>query len=245
MLHFATKTLFIFLILTSFIFILPKDVAASITWEKEPFLTSKNLIEYDIKKTDPDKKKDLRIVLYIDNKPVDVIHCTSFTDFCRTSNNKGGALSLPSAFYPGAKAVVKVCEGSGGNNDVKKWNCDGKPLILEASVDISTAKGNLGTPGANPCTVTKDGGSCPTALGNIPTNPQDFVSKILNIGIGLGGGFAFILMVIGSIRVLTSSGDQQKLSGGRDMIVAAIAGLLFIVFSTLILRFIGISILGI
>jgi len=51
-------------------------------------------------------------------------------------------------------------------------------------------------------------------------------------------------MVIGSVRVLTSSGDQQRLAGGRDMIVAALAGLLFLIFSVLILRFIGIHILG-
>lgn len=95
--------------------------------------------------------------------------------------------------------------------------------------------------GENPCAQAQE---CDTALGKIPTNPQDFISKLLSIAIGVAGGFAFILMVIGSIRVLTSSGDQQKLSGGRDQIVAAIAGLLFIILSTVILRFIGIGILG-
>lgn len=103
--------------------------------------------------------------------------------------------------------------------------------------------------GQNPCDTNKDGvlepdEKCPTALGNIPTNPKAFAERILQIATGLGGGIAFILMVIGAIRVLTSSGDQQKLSGGRDMIVAAIAGLLFIIFSVLILQFIGVEIIG-
>lgn len=105
-----------------------------------------------------------------------------------------------------------------------------------------TAKGQVGK---NPCDQANTGtGECKTALGTISTDPDVFVNRILSIGIGLGGGIAFILMVIGSIRVLTSSGDQQKLSGGRDMIVAAISGLLFLIFSVLILRFIGIEILG-
>ena len=72
-----------------------------------------------------------------------------------------------------------------------------------------------------------------------------FAQRVLNIAIGLAGGIALILMVIGSIRVLTSSGDQQRLAGGRDMIVAAIAGLLFLIFSVLVLRFIGAEILDI
>lgn len=98
------------------------------------------------------------------------------------------------------------------------------------------------TSGQNPC--GPEGKECPTALGKIPTNPKAFAEKVLQIAIGLAGGIAFILMVIGSIRVLTSSGDQQKLSAGRDMIVAAVAGLLFIIFSVLILQFIGIEIIG-
>ena len=94
--------------------------------------------------------------------------------------------------------------------------------------------------GQNPC----DGGICPTALGNIPSNPTVFAQKILQIGIGLAGGIALILMVIGSVRVLTSSGDQQRLNGGRDMIIAAVSGLLFLIFAVMILRFIGFNIIG-
>lgn len=96
--------------------------------------------------------------------------------------------------------------------------------------------------GQNPCGPT--GAACNTALGPISTKPQVFASKILALATGVAGGIALILMVIGSIRVLTSSGDQQKLSGGRDMIIAAVAGLLFLIFSVLILRFIGLEIFG-
>lgn len=102
------------------------------------------------------------------------------------------------------------------------------------------------TSGQNPCQPGTSGKvECETALGPIPTDPTAFAGKVLGIATGLAGGLALILMVIGSIRVLTSSGDQQKLSAGRDMIVGAVAGLLFLIFSVLILRFIGVEILNI
>lgn len=90
-------------------------------------------------------------------------------------------------------------------------------------------------PGSNPCV----GGTCQTALGPIKTDPAEFIKTVLGIATGLAGGIALIFMVIGSIKVLTSSGDQQKLTGGKDMIVAAVSGLLFLILSVLILRFIG------
>jgi hypothetical protein len=112
-------------------------------------------------------------------------------------------------------------------------NCLPGPVRLALAVSSPGA-------GANPC----PGGTCETALGPISSDPGEFVGRILEIGLGVAGGIAFILMVIGSIRVLTSSGDQQKLAGGRDMIVAAVAGLLFLIFSVLILQFIGADIFG-
>lgn len=105
------------------------------------------------------------------------------------------------------------------------------------------------TTGENPCASVDPSGTrvleeCPTAVGDIPTDPQSFINTFLSIVVSIAGGIAIILMVIGAIRIITSSGDQQKLSGGRDQFVAAVAGLLFLIFSVLILRFIGISILG-
>lgn len=114
----------------------------------------------------------------------------------------------------------------------------GGGFIDSLSFEVAAGKGGGGQ---NPCV----GGICNTAIGNISTDPTEFAGRILKIATGLAGGLALILMVIGSIRVLTSSGDQQKLSGGRDMIVAAVAGLLFLIFSVLILKFIGVEIVNI
>jgi len=133
-----------------------------------------------------------------------------------------------------------------GTYTVSISDTDGPPVIcgtvtLKAPSSVSSGASPSGlVPGQNPC-----GDQCSTALGDIPTKIGPFASKILAIGTGLAGGLALILMVIGSIRVLTSSGDQQRLNGGREMIVAAIAGLLFLLFSVIILQFIGVSVIGI
>jgi len=230
-----------FIFLINFLVLQPSDTAAALSWGKEPYLNnSKNRILFHIKKSN---SVEFLVVLYVDGRAVDELNCGRGTENCRTSDNRGGALSIPA--FTTSTATIKVCMGSGGSHNAAKWNCDGKTVVLESTVDISGAGGNLATPGANPCSVTgASTGECETALGTIPTNPKAFAEKVLGIGIGLGGGFAFILMVVGSIRVLTSSGDQQKLAGGRDQIVAAVAGLLFLIFSVLILEFIGVHIIG-
>lgn len=98
-----------------------------------------------------------------------------------------------------------------------------------------------GSLGKNPCT----GGTCQTAIGNIPTNLGDFATAVLRIALGIAGGIVLILMVIGSIRVMASSGDPQRVAAGRDMIVAALAGALFIAFSVMIMQFFGTAIVPI
>ena len=102
--------------------------------------------------------------------------------------------------------------------------------------------------GENPCNRDINGDGiidCETAIGNISTDIGKFAQKILSIGVGIAGGIALIIMVIGSIRVLTSGGDPKNVAGGREMIIAAVAGLLFLIFSVLILQFIGFDILRI
>lgn len=235
------KILIASFILLNFLVISPKNVIATVSWGKEPHLNDdKNRILFHIKKDNGD---EFIVVLYVDGRAVDNLHGVRGTSNYRTSDNQGGALSLPSAFTDQI-ATVKVCSGGGGIHNADKWNCESgnRTLLLESTVEIGQAggAGQAGQEGKNPCTNT----GCVTALGNIPTNPQDFASKVLAIAIGLAGGIALIFMVMGAIKVLTSAGDPKKVTDGRDMIVAAVSGLLFLILSVLILRFIGSNLLG-
>lgn len=81
-----------------------------------------------------------------------------------------------------------------------------------------------------------------TALGCIPATVQGFVNTFLQIAIGIAGGIAFLMMVFGAIRILTSTGDPQALNAGRELIISAVSGLLFIALAVFLLRVIGFDI---
>jgi hypothetical protein len=85
----------------------------------------------------------------------------------------------------------------------------------------------------------------PTALGDVPTDPTEFVAWVLARAVGIGGGLAFVLMLFGAYQIITSSGDPKKLQEGKEKITAALSGLLFIIFSLFLLKLIGVDILSI
>ena len=82
-----------------------------------------------------------------------------------------------------------------------------------------------------------------TVLGCLPREPAVFVTWFLRFAMGIGGGVAFLFMVMGAFKVLTSGGDVLQLSSGKKMISRAILGILVIVFAVIILRILGYDIL--
>ena len=84
-----------------------------------------------------------------------------------------------------------------------------------------------------------------TAVGCIPTTAEGIVQSFITLSIGIAGGFAVLLILFGSFIVSTSTGNPDKLKSGQDMIVAAISGVVFILFSVILLQVIGVEILRI
>ncbi len=84
-----------------------------------------------------------------------------------------------------------------------------------------------------------------TPFGCIEATPQEFVAKLLQIAIGIAGGLAFLMIIYGGFTIMTSSGNPEKLNGGKEIVTSAIAGLLLIIFSVVILKIIGVDILKI
>lgn len=101
--------------------------------------------------------------------------------------------------------------------------------------------GGKPTPG---CTDDPKNPAIATAIGCIHTQPAALVKDLLTFIIGIGGGLAFLMMLLGVFQMLTSAGNPETLSAGRDRFQSAIIGLLFIIFSVLLLRIIGVDILG-
>lgn len=85
-----------------------------------------------------------------------------------------------------------------------------------------------------------------TAIGCIPIiNNQGLAGFFLRWGLGLGAGISLILMVFATYGISTSAGDPRKLQAAKELLYAAIAGLLLLVMSAYILNFIGRQLLGI
>lgn len=84
-----------------------------------------------------------------------------------------------------------------------------------------------------------------TAIGNISTQPQGFVRRIFSLVLGIAGGIALILIIISGYRMMASQGNPEAIQAARDQLISAIVGLLFIIFSFVILQVIGVDILKI
>lgn len=83
-----------------------------------------------------------------------------------------------------------------------------------------------------------------TAIGCVPTTPIGLIKALLALLTAFFGGVAFLLMITGAFQMITSSGNPDTLKSGHDRFLNAIIGLLVIIFSTLLLKVVGVDILG-
>lgn len=88
-------------------------------------------------------------------------------------------------------------------------------------------------------------GSINTALGCINTSAEGFVNNILGLAVGIAGATALLLLLYGFFLLSTSQGNPDKVKLGKEVITSAIAGLIFVAMSVVLMGFIGINILGI
>ncbi len=87
-----------------------------------------------------------------------------------------------------------------------------------------------------------------TAIGCVPVlnndNGTSLMAFILRWAVGIGGGIAFLLIIYGGFMVMSSGGNPERLKAGQELLTSAISGLILLIFSVFILKFIGIDILG-
>jgi hypothetical protein len=82
-----------------------------------------------------------------------------------------------------------------------------------------------------------------TMLGCLSTDPAVFTTQIAQVIFSLIGGIAFLYLIYGAGVLITSRSDPDKLSQGKRIVFSALAGLLFVLFSTFIIRFIAVNML--
>jgi len=83
-----------------------------------------------------------------------------------------------------------------------------------------------------------------TAIGCIPLGSTNtLIGFFLGWGIGIGGGIAFLLILFAGFQITTSAGNPQQLQAGKELLTAAIAGIMMLIFSVFLLEMIGVRIL--
>lgn len=154
-----------------------------------------------------------------------------------SKNSKYCAQPAPSACIP----VGGDCSGNTSSC------CSGSycnPAYNERFETVKSYCAQISLPGTTGPDCSSAGG-CPTAVGNLSTNPVNFVKTLFSILLGLSGGIAVLLIIISGYRLMTSQGNPERVQGAREQLTAAIIGLIFIILSFSILRFIGVDVLGI
>jgi len=81
-----------------------------------------------------------------------------------------------------------------------------------------------------------------TAVGCVPNDPESVISTVIEIGLTLSGAIVLIMILAGAFMLSTSQGDPKKTQEAKELITSAIIGLLFVIFSITILKFIGVSV---
>lgn len=125
------------------------------------------------------------------------------------------------------------------------------PTIIESNgpgIPTPSQSSNLNSTFNIPCAKPLENATCPlidTAIGEINTDPQGFVRSIFSLVLGLAGGIALILVIISGYRMMASQGNPEKIAEARQQLTSAVVGLLFIIFSFVILQVIGVDVLHI
>jgi len=143
---------------------------------------------------------------------------------------------------PGGSVTAEFTEGLGVGQYRIRIDDKGDPFLYHTT----------------PFTVEEDGGEIGDTISSafpggfvgadetslLPTRVSAVVNPLVTFFIAIAGGVAFLLLIYGGFKFMFSMGNPENVQQGREIITAAIIGLLIIVFSIFILRLIGISILG-
>lgn len=63
--------------------------------------------------------------------------------------------------------------------------------------------------------------------------------NVITVMLGLGGIVLFIMLIMGGFKFITAGGDPKAIEGAKKTLTYAIAGIVLIALSFLILRFIS------
>jgi hypothetical protein len=84
-----------------------------------------------------------------------------------------------------------------------------------------------------------------TAIGNVNTDAPAFIIKLFAILLSLAGGIDLLINIRAGYKLMTSQGNPEAVKAAREELTSALIGLMFLIFSLVILEVIGVDILHI
>lgn len=119
--------------------------------------------------------------------------------------------------------------------------------IISDSNKLSAFKSNPFVRQYIGCLACAKYGGFPTAIGCLPMDRVDrFLAEgVLGIGVTFAGAFSILCIIFGAIQFQLSEGESAKVQKAQKLITQCIIGLLIIIFSIFLLRFVGVDLLRI
>lgn len=125
------------------------------------------------------------------------------------------------------------------NGSLPIGTCKIKPRQIPKTPCGTSLTGKEGVNTAGECTEVF------SALGiPIKTNPIELIPQILKVILGFAGAIVIILIIRSGYKLMFSQGNPEKVQEAKDELTSAIVGLLFIIFSFVLLQFITNDILN-
>lgn len=151
---------------------------------------------------------------------------------------------------------LKVCSATASSDCGGQNNIEGTLTFFVFSTIPTTTAAPIATSGPRPTSAPtpiapafpceqKVGDECKavkTAIGNITTNPAEFIKKIFTVLLSMSGGWAVYLIITAGYQFMFSQGDPESVKEAREKITSAIVGLVFMILSLIVLRVIGVDI---
>lgn len=94
-------------------------------------------------------------------------------------------------------------------------------------------------------TVGCGAGAVNTALGCIPFENKGFTAALLRFLAGTAGAISLVVMLMATIQIMTGGGNPEQVKKGKELFTGAITGLLFIIFSVVLMRIVASDVLQI
>lgn len=174
------------------------------------------------------------------NDDVCVANASECSAKCSGATSSAGPISGPTS-DPAAQCKAKllkpginIAAGCKATNEV----------LCNCVVDKLNAPGTVDTVESNRCISCLCNGNSWSGIGCINTNSTNgIITSVMRIVLGIMGGIALILMIISGY--LYNTGQTDNVAKAKQTVTAMFAAIIFIVFSVLLLRFIGVNVLDV